>query len=80
MAWRIKQKKCWNKLSRLATQHSDESNKFTKLCEEHYGVCFSDLKELADSDDIIDTIDYGTGSLSFEDFNDMMKTALAKHA
>jgi len=66
----------WYKLSNLAEQHVEESTRFQILCEEYYGVEWRDIKSLEDNDRIIDTIDYGTDSLTFKEFDELVKSAM----
>jgi hypothetical protein len=68
----------WNKLSKLANEHMKESLAFHRLCEVVYGTNWNILPSLQDHDPIIDTIDYGIDSLSFEEFDELITKAI-KH-
>ena len=65
-------KESYQRLADSAAAHQSESIQFHKLCEEHYGILWDHLPSLADCDPIIDTIDYGTDSLSFEKFDELV--------
>jgi hypothetical protein len=65
-------RKCYNKLHKLALAHMEAERTFDQLCEKYYGFKFNDSEELIDDDDIIDTLDYGIGALSFDDFHKKM--------
>ena len=71
-----KLKKSWDKLSKLASQHKKAGNQFNRLAEEYYGVEWHQLAQIVDNDPIIDTIDYGTDTLTFEDFDAIVRSAL----
>jgi len=66
----------WYKLSNLAKQHLDESIRFQKICEEYYGVGWRDIKSLEDNDHIIDTIYYGTDTLTFKEFDELVQSTM----
>lgn len=66
-------KKSYNKLSVLAKKHSTEKTKFSKICEKFYGSAFNEIESLKDNDKIIDTLDYGTDCLPFEEFDELME-------
>lgn len=66
----------WIKLSKLAKQHRVESVNFNRLCEAYYGVEWHTIPSIADSDPIIDTIDYGTDALTFEEFDELVRSAM----
>lgn len=71
-----KLKESWVKLSELARQHKDECAKFHLLCEEYYGIEWHTLPSIVDNDHIIDTIDYGTDALTFEEFDELVRSAM----
>lgn len=66
----------WYTLSDLAKKHNDASDKFNRLAEEYYGVEWHQLPSLKDNDPIIDTIDYGTDSLTFKEFDELIRSAI----
>ncbi len=66
----------YQRLADVAEAHQSESRRFHKLCEKCYGVDWYLLPSLADSDPIIDTIDYGTDTLSFDKFDEMVLEAI----
>ena len=58
------------KVNILSCKHTEEASKFDRMCAEYYGdVTYSDN----DEDQIIDTLDYGQGMISFEEFDDIMR-------
>lgn len=69
-------KKKWDKLSKLAAQHKEAGERFNRAAEEYYGVEWNWLSLIADHDPIIDTIDYGTDSLTFEEFDELVRSAM----
>jgi len=77
-------KKVYDKLADLAQKHTTARATFDKMCEQHYGFTYNDcdfsiesnLTKFADDDEIIDTLDYGIDSLSFEKFNEKMMKAV----
>jgi len=68
--------KSWIRLSEHAVRHRVESARFNLLCEEYYGVIWDTFDRLADNDRIIDTIDYGTDTLTFEEFDKLVLSAM----
>ena len=68
-------RKSYNRMAVLAKKHKEETKRFLDLCDEEYGFNFHDDEKLKDSDKIIDTIDYGTDCLPFEEFDKMMETS-----
>lgn len=70
--------KSWNQLAKLAKDHLAEGSRFRKLCIKHYGIYWQSIKSLEDDDAIIDTIDYGYGSLSFKKFDEKVQAAIKK--
>lgn len=78
-------KKLYNRLAVLAKKIKRESKKFDELCKEHYGFVYQEcsfsidpnLPQLSfcDDDAIIDTLDYGTDSLPFKEFDKKMELA-----
>lgn len=75
--------KAYNKLADLAQKHTKARQQFDLLSESHYGfsycVCDFSLNDdrcnFCDNDEIIDTLDYGTDKLSFDEFHKMMLKA-----
>ena len=67
-------KESWERSSELAVLHSKETTRLNLLCEEYYGRNWDSLPSLAD--DIIDTLDYGTDALSFEEFDVKVNKAI----
>ena len=59
----------FNKVSRLASQLSIESAKLDRQIMDEYGFHYSDK----DMDEIIDCLDYGTSTLSFNSFKRLME-------
>lgn len=66
----------WYRLSSLARRHSHAKTEFDKLAEEYYGVEWHQLPSLTDNDRIIDTTDYGTDSLTFSEFDELIRSAI----
>lgn len=66
----------WIKLSELAKRHRVESAKFNRLCEAYYGIEWYNIPSIVDNDHIIDTIDYGTDALTFEEFDELVRSAM----
>ena len=73
-------KKSWDKLAKLAVQCKEAGNLFNRVSEEYYGVEWDWLATIADNDRIIDTIDYGIDSLTFDEFDVLVRSALAEQA
>ena len=76
--------KIYNKLSAHAKKHALLQKKFDDACREQYGCTFNECDfsidsnpglHLSDSDKIIDTLDYGTDCLPFDEFDGMMLKA-----
>lgn len=68
-------RKAYEKCNIYASKHTAAITEFGKLCEEYYGFMFGDVSELQDNDYIIETIDYGTVHLDFEEFHGLMKNS-----
>ena len=68
--------KSYTRLAKLANEHLHEQARFRKLCIKHYGIYWQSLQSLSDEDAIIDTIDYGYGTLDFEDFDRIVQAAI----
>lgn len=67
---RAQMKKQMELLLKLSQQCMDITTKFDQMCVEYYGEeRYSDH----DLDEIIDALDYGTGELTFERFDELMK-------
>lgn len=58
----------FNKVKKLAKQLRVESFKLDQMIDEEWGFNFSET----DDDEIIDTLDYGTNSITFENFKSKM--------
>ncbi len=71
-----KLKKSWERSSELAVLHREETTHLNSLCEKYYGRNWDSFPSLADDDDIIDTLDYGTAGLSFEEFDAKVNKAI----
>ena len=69
-------RKVYDQLRRSAKRQTELTASFGKLCEAYYGCQFGEIKELENDDYIIDTLDYGTGNLSFKEFHKKMIDAL----
>lgn len=78
MVTKQEMKKNWDKLAKLAEQHREASDLFNKVAEEYYGVKWDWLASIADNDSIIDTIDYGTDSLTFKEFEVLVRFAMVE--
>lgn len=75
----------YNKLCVHAKKHAKLQKDFDNACKEQYGFIFQECdfsihpgmpdRVLADESCIIDTIDYGTDCLPFNEFDAMMLTA-----
>ena len=55
----------FNKVKNLAKKHKEESTKLDRMINEKYGFSYSET----DDAKLIDTLDYGTDDITFEDFN-----------
>ena len=68
-------KMLFDMLKKAAENHSKLQNEFTAACQEYYGFSAHDHLDLLDNDvlNIPDTLDYGGGSLTFEQFDQAMK-------
>jgi len=74
--------KAYNKLTIWAHKHSKLQQDFDNECKKEYGFIFQDCnfsihpeaigRIFADEDSIIDTIDYGTDSLPFKEFDNFV--------
>lgn len=60
--------KIFYKMQKLAVQQSQLKPRFDQLIEEKYGFHYSDV----DLDKIIDCVDYGQGTMTFREFNQIM--------
>ncbi|MCU7559116.1 hypothetical protein PG593_03700 [Riemerella anatipestifer] len=58
----------FEKVKMLAKKHKEESSKLDRMINEFYGFNYSET----DDDQIIDTLDYGTNSVSFKEFERRM--------
>lgn len=76
----------YNKLAVYAKRHKKLQKAFDDACREQYGTRYNDCDfsveanpdlKLQDNDKIIDTLDYGTDCLPFEEFDMMMMKAKA---
>ena len=76
MSIRSELEKSWKRSSELATLHSKETAHLNLLCKEYYGRNWDSLPSLADDHDIIETLDYGTAGLSFEEFDAKVNKAI----
>lgn len=76
MSIRSELEKSWKRSSELAALHSKETTRLNLLCEEYYGRNWDSLPSLADDHDIIETLDYGTAGLSFEEFDAKVNKAI----
>lgn len=63
----------WYKVANLARRHTAEQNRFNELADEYYGVEWYKHPELYDNDRIIDTLDYGIDTLTFTEFDELMR-------
>ncbi|MFA4870982.1 MAG: hypothetical protein WC623_22475 [Pedobacter sp.] len=78
--------KAYNKLAVHAKKHAKLQKNFDEACREQYGFIFQECDfsidpirpqmSFCDSDPIIDTIDYGTDCLPFNEFDIMMRKAM----
>jgi len=59
----------FNKVKALTLKLKNESWKLDNMIDEKYGFSYSET----DNDRIIDTLDYGTDDISFEDFKLIME-------
>ncbi len=58
----------FEKVKKLAIKKQDESKKLDQMIDKKWGFSYSD----EDIDEIIDSLDYGTGDISFERFVKLM--------
>jgi len=68
-------RKCFNLNKKLAISHADCSRRFDNLLIEHWKEHYSEK----DIDPIIDTLDYGTSNITFEDFMEYMNEKCSPH-
>jgi len=78
-------KKSFEKLADLAKKSVKERRRFDILNENYYGFTYSDCEfsidpdspqaSFCDDDQIIDTLDYGTGDLQFKEYDKRMMKA-----
>ena len=61
-------KRQFEKVKKLAIKNHNESHKFDLMINKVWGFSYSDV----DFDSAIDTLDYGTSDISFEDFVKLM--------
>lgn len=61
-------KKQFEKVRKLTIERHDQGRVLDKMIREKWGFHYSDT----DDDPIIDTLDYGTSSISFKDFKERM--------
>ena len=66
-----KMKKQFEKVKNLACKHSSEGHKLDMMINKRWGFSYSDMG----LDEIIDTLDYGHGYISYEDFVILMDKA-----
>jgi hypothetical protein len=75
----------YNKLAVHAKKHAKLQKAFDDACREQYGLVYPECdfsiypepgRTLADDDSIIDTLDYGTDCLPFNEFDTMMQKAM----
>lgn len=59
-------------MEKHARLHTNLAAEFSEACRMYYGFAFEDLADLVDWDEVIDTIDYGTGDFSFNGFHKIM--------
>ena len=62
-------KRLFTKVQRIAMEFHEAKRDFDRAIDEIYGCHYSDF----DDDWIIDSIDYGGGALTYEDFVERMK-------
>ena len=74
MVSRKNMKRRFNTIKERASKQSVERYKLDLEIKEYFGFHYEDKDNLRDDDSIIDTLDYGTSNLSFEDFEKLMKT------
>ena len=65
----------FNKVQKIAANALYERRKLDKLIEKEYGFSYSDT----DDDLIIDSLDYGTSEITFEDFTSRMNNYKNNH-
>ena len=58
----------FNKVKKLSQELQKESWKLDRMIDDVYGFSYSET----DDDKIIDTLDYGTDDITFEEFNSRM--------
>ena len=78
MAIKDELKKSWERSSELAVLHREETTRLNSLCEKYYGRNWDSFPSLADDHDIIETLDYGTAGLSFEEFDVKVNKAIKR--
>lgn len=61
--------KLFEEVKRLCLEYKKKSHKLDKQIEEKFGFHYSDF----DMDNVIDTLDYGTDNISFNDFIKLME-------
>jgi len=78
-------KKSFEKLAELAKESIKERRRFDILNENYYGFTYGDCEfsideecpqaSFCDDDEIIDTLDYGTNDIQFEEYDRRMMKA-----
>ena len=58
----------FNKVKKLTRQLKEEGLKLDRMINEKWGFSYSET----DDDKIIDTLDYGTDNITFEEFTSIM--------
>ncbi|MHC1624185.1 MAG: hypothetical protein ACXQTR_06320 [Candidatus Methanospirareceae archaeon] len=71
-----KLKKLWDKTSKLAADHTHAQIKFRLATEDYYGIGWDSLPPLMDNHSIIETLDYGTADLKFDEFDELVQAAI----
>lgn len=62
-------RKLFYKMQKLSNDMSNNKSRFDELIEEKYGYHYSDK----DLDEIIDCVDYGHSTMTFREFNRIMR-------
>lgn len=71
---KAKIRKMISPVNKLAMKHQSKLAELDALCEEYYGATPSDI----DADGIIDTMQMGTGRITFREFNNEMLEILGR--
>jgi hypothetical protein len=74
MIQRHRVKEIYERLQKAALNHKKLHAEFATACTEYYGYELSEVDELMDDEDLVDTLNYGSSTpVTFDDFDQRMK-------